>query len=103
MLRNMAAYLSIALAVLRTEHRLPRLEMLEQAFKAPGTALLNKPGFFNDDSKGARAPLSKGWRDVTPPAHRALGVGVSEETGDQSMRERALPESFHPGLDSMER
>lgn len=43
MLRNMAAYLSIALAVLRTEHRLPRLEMLEQAFKAPGTALLNKP------------------------------------------------------------
>ena len=38
MLQNIAACLSIAFAALRTEHCLPRLEMLEHAFKVPNTA-----------------------------------------------------------------
>ena len=100
MLRNIAAYLSISFAALRTEHRLPRLEMLEHTFKVLNIASLSRPGnqSFHDiihianqnstykcfrgssntqsDALDTRTTLPKAGRDVDTSADRAVGVGV---------------------------
>ena len=106
MLRNIAACLSIAFAALRTEHRLPRLEILEHASKVPNTASFSRLGnqSFHDiihiadqdstykcfggssntqsDATDTRTTLPKAGRDVNTSADRAVGLGVSEEVGE---------------------